>query len=257
MSAIGRAFDIIEAVVAKQPSGLSFSGVVAATDAPKASAHRLLKELVEIGVLTFEPETARYRGSLKLAALGSEVIAHFDLRALVHPHLQALHTATRHTANLGIRDGDAGIFLDKIEAQDYGIKLFSAVGKRFPLHCTGMGKILLAFAHPEETRRILAQPLESYTSATITDPDELRGELDKVRAQGYALDREEITRGVVCVAAPVFGSGNVVVGAVSVAFPSYVMSDRGIEAEIRAVLKQSSAMSGALAQGQRGKNDPG
>jgi len=249
MSTLEKAFGIVEAVVADQARGLTFAEIVAATGAPKASAHRILKELVALRILTFSAETARYRGSLKLANLGSEVTANFDLRTLVHPHLQALHEETRHHAHMGIRDGDEGVYLDKIEAQDYGFKLFSAVGKRFPLHCTGMGKALLAFGSEEDRERVLARPLDAITAKTIFDPESLRAELTDVREQGYALDREEITRGVMCVAAPIFGSPNDVVGAVSITFPSYINSDRGIDTEIAAILRYASAISDALPKG--------
>lgn len=246
MSTLQKAFAIVETVVSRQPTGMTFAEIVAATGTPKASAHRILKELVAMGILTFAPRPARYRGSLKLAWLGCQVTANLDLRVLGHPHLEALHDATHHTAHLGIRDGDAGVYIDKIETQDYGIKLFSEVGKRFPLHCTAMGKTLLAFAKEEDRERFLARPLEAITSKTIVDPVKLREELATVRKAGFAFDREEITRGVICVAAPIFGSPDDVVGAVSIAFPSYICSDRSIEAEIEAVRRHAAAISGAL-----------
>ncbi len=250
MSTLQKAFTIVETVVARQSAGMTFAEVVAATKTPKASAHRILKELVAMGVLTFAPNTARYRGSLKLAGLGCQVTANLDLRILGHPHLEALHEATHHTAHLAIRDGDVGVYVDKVETQDYGIKLFSEVGKRFPLHCTAMGKALLAFARKEDRERFLTRPLEAITSKTIIDPVKLREELASVRKEGFALDREEITRGVICVAAPIFGSPDDVVGAVSIAFPSYICSDRSIEAEIEAVRREAAAISGALVKGQ-------
>lgn len=249
MSTLQKAFTIVETVVSHQSGGMTFAEIVAATGTPKASAHRILKELVSIRMLSFNAQTARYRGSLKLASLGGEVTANFDLRILVHPHLQKLHEETRHTANLAVLDGDQGVYVDKIEATDYGIRLFSSVGRRFSLHCTGLGKALLAHQPEEMRRRILTLPLESATSKTITDPALVEEELARVRGQGYALDREEITRGVVCVAAPIFGSPNEVVGAVSIAFPSYIDSDRGIEPEIEAIQRYAGDISGILTRG--------
>ncbi len=249
MSTLQKAFTIIETVVSRQAAGMTFGEIVVATGAPKASAHRILKELVGSGVLTFSQQTSRYRGSLKLASFGCEVTANLDLRTLGHSHLQALHEATHHTATLGIRDGDAGVYVDKIEAQEYGIKLFSEVGKRFPLHCTALGKALLAYAKDEDRERVLAGPLRAITVKTIVDPAELREELASVRRERFAVDREEITRGVTCVAAPIFGSADNVVGAVSVAFASYISSDRSIDPEIEAVRRHASAISGVLVTG--------
>ena len=249
MSTLQKAFTIIETIVSRQAPGMTFAEIVVATGAPKASTHRILKELVGTGVLTFSQHTSRYRGSLKLASFGCEVTANLDLRSLGHSHLQALHEATHHTATLGIRDGDAGVYVDKIETQEYGIKLFSEVGKRFPLYCTALGKVLLAFAKEEDREHILAEPLRAMTSKTIVDPAKLREELASVRKKRFAVDREEITRGVMCVAAPVFGSADNVVGAVSVAFPSYISSDRSIDDEIEAVRRHASAISGVLVMG--------
>ena len=238
MNPLHKVFTVIETVVARQDKGLTYSEILAALDLPKSSVHRILKELTELGYLTFNPETKRYFGSLRLAQ--------FQLRDHVRPHLLALHRETDHTANLGVLDGTRGVFVDKIESRDFGIKLFSEIGKPFPLHCTGLGKVLLAFA-PEDTLQALIQtPLEALTEKTITDPGELAQELAMIRKQGYALDDEEITRGILCLAAPVFGFGEGLVGAVSVTFPSYINNDRGIAPEIAALKKYAGIISQSL-----------
>ena len=249
MTTLEKAFGIIEAVVSNQADGLSFAEVVARTGTPKASAHRILKELAGIGVLAFSAETGRYRGSLKLAGLGAEVTANSGLRDHVRPHLKELNRETRHTCHLGIREQDVGVYLDKFESLDYGIKLFSEVGKSFPLYCTGLGKALLAFAEEDAVADILSRPLPRITDRTVTEPARLKELLAGVREQGYAIDREEITRGITCVAAPIFGFGGEVMGAISVTFPSYIEGDRGFQREIEAVRRHASAISGALEKG--------
>ena len=246
MSTLQKAFSIVEAVVSNQEHGLSFTQVIGHTGTPKASAHRILKELVGIGVLTYATDTGRYRGSLKLAGLGAEVTANSDLREHARPHLQELNRETRHACHLGIRDGDAGVYLDKIESHDYGIRLFSEVGKSFPLFCTGLGRALLAYVEDIELDRILAQPMKRITTRTETDPDRLKEILAVVRTAGYAIDREEVTRGIMCVAAPIVGIGGKVMGAISATFPSYLETDRSVEMEIEAVRRHASAISGPL-----------
>ena len=108
--------------------------------------------------------------------------------------------------------------------------------------------MLLAYSPPSEVDRILSKKLKSYTENTITDPQELKKELRQIKKQGYALDREEVTRGIMCVAAPVFGIGAEIVCAISVAFPSYINSDRGIDSEIEAVKRHAAAISGSFSQ---------
>jgi DNA-binding IclR family transcriptional regulator len=252
MSSVAKVFGILETIVAHQARGLAYSEVVAKTQVPKATAHRLLKSLVRLGYLRFNSETGRYFGHLKLATLGSAVISHFDLTGFVRPHLVKLQAATHHTCNLGILNGDVGIYLDKLELPEaFGIKLYSAIGKPFPLHCTGMGKVLLAGLPPARRRRLLARRLEVYTTNTITDPALLSKELEQAAECGYAVDREEITRGIVCVAAPIVNGQGETVAAISVAFAAYVERERGLEAEIKAVIACASEVSREMA-GQNG-----
>jgi DNA-binding IclR family transcriptional regulator len=246
MSPLFKVFSIIEAVVARQDKGASYSEIVAALNLPKSSVHRILKDLSSLGYITFNPETKRYFGSLRLASLGAEVMAHFQLRDHVRPYLLELHRKTEHTTNLGVLDGTMGVFIDKIESKDFGIKLFSEIGKTFPLHCTGLGKALLAFSSDDTVAQLLKSPLEAVTERTITDPDQFRQELEHIREQGFALDDEEITRGIMCTAAPVFGFNGEMVAAVSVTFPTYINEDSGIETEITAVKKTASRISDAL-----------
>lgn len=244
MSSVSKAFQILEAVAESGDRGLPFARIVECTSIPKASAHRLLRELADLSALAFDPTTRHYRGGLALARLGASVSADYDLRRTARPHLEALQAETGHVATLGIRNDDEGIYVDKIEPSDFGIRLHSEVGKSFPLHCTGMGKVLLAHASSGEVQRISQRKLAALTKNTITDEKELRAELERVRADGYALDREEITRGLMCVAAPVYDAHGEIAGAMSCTFQSYIDSDRGIQPEIDAVLRGTRAASG-------------
>jgi DNA-binding IclR family transcriptional regulator len=244
MSAIQKGFQILQVITAA-PEGLSFSEVVAGTDVPKATAHRLLKELVGLTALTQNPATRRYQGGLLLARLGAAVTADYDLRRVARPHLQAMHDETLQVATLGIRNDDEGTYLDKIEARDFGLRLHSEIGKSFPLHCTAMGKVMLSHAGTDTIRRLTNRKLDSYTENTITDGRQLRAELKQVSAAGYAVDREEITRGLICIAAPVYGVDGNMAGAMSCTFPSYLFADKSMEPEIQSVVRHASAASGS------------
>ena len=246
MNPLYKVFSIIETIIARQDKGATYSEIVAALDLPKSSVHRILKDLVKLGYINFNPETKKYFGSFRLAALGAEVMSQFQLRDHVRPHLLELHRETEHTTNLGVVNGTMGVFVDKIESRDFGIKLFSEIGKTFPLHCTGLGKSLLAFSTNETIEKLLESPLEAFTEKTITDPGAFQQELAQIRDQGYALDNEEITRGILCVAAPVFGFNKEAVCAISITFPGYINEDRGIEPEIKAIKKFAALISGSL-----------
>lgn len=239
MSAFRRGFRIIEEVTAAGNAGLPFSRIVGQTGIAKATAHRLLIELVELSALTLDPVTRCYRGGLVLARIGASVMADYDLRTVARPFLQALHDESGYVATLGIRNNNAGVYIDKIESKDFGIRLHSEVGKSFPLHCTAMGKVLLSHAEPVEIRRLLNRKLEAFTDNTITDSKRLRKELQEVKERGYAIDDEEITRGLVCVAAPIFGVDGKIAGAMSCTVPSYVSDEMGIKANIDAVCRRT------------------
>ena len=243
MSAFRKGFRIIEAVTAAGNAGLPFSRVVDQTGIAKATAHRLLNELVELSALTLDPVTRCYRGGLVLARIGASVMADYDLRTAARPFLQALHDESGYVSTLGIRNNNAGVYIDKIESKDFEIRLHSEVGKSFPLHCTAMGKVLLSHADPAEVRRLLNRKLEAYTANTITDSKQLRGELQQVRERGYATDNEEITRGLVCVAAPIFGIDGKIAGAMSCTVPSYVSDEKGIQENIDAVCRLTAQAS--------------
>lgn len=255
MSALAYGLAILETVVAHQDSGATFTDIVGSTGVPRASAHRLLKEMVGLGLLSFDPEMGRYRGSLKLASLGAAVTVHFDLRVHAHPHLKALHQSIGHPCHLSVRDGAEGVYVDKIESAGYGIKLFSEIGKRFPLHCTAMGKILLAHVPPEVLHGIINGRLAAMTENTITSRARLVAELAKVREQGYALDREEITRGLMCVAAPITGFGEAVIGAISTTFPTYIAAEGGLDALTQVVRACAARISGESAGTQSAVDD--
>ena len=244
MGALSKGFRILEAV-RQSDGGQSFSDIVTTTALPKATVHRLLAELVSLGALTFDEAGREYRFGLLLAKLGAAVTATYDVRQIARPHIEALHRETGHVVTLGIRDDDSGIYLDKIESKDFGIRLHSEIGKSFPLHCTAMGKVLLANADKATINRLVGRSLQSYTENTISDGRKLRNELTQTLERGYGIDDEEITRGLVCIAAPVRGIGGHVEAALSCTVPSYVLEDTAIDDLIRMVIATADAASGA------------
>lgn len=158
------------------------------------------------------------------------------------PLVSALRLS-RSVATLGIRDNEKGIYLDKIEPAGLVIRLHSEIGKSFPLHCTALGKVLLAHSDAATIRRVTRRKLEPYTSNTITDDKALRRELESVVANGYAIDREEITRRLVCIAAPIKGVNDEVVAALSCTLSSFDASEALLNETIGHVVRSAQAAS--------------
>lgn len=220
MSALSKGFRILEAVTGAD-KGLSFSEVVEATAMAKGTAHRLLQELVGLSALSYDEATRRYEGGLALATLGAAVAANYDIRRIARPFLTELHEETGLVTTLGIRNGLSGTYIDKLEPTSFIMRLHSEIGKSFPLHCTAMGKVLLAHSDSATVAKVTRRRLDQFTANTITDGKQLREELKDISAKGYAVDNEEITRGLVCIAAPIQGIDQQVNAAMSCTLSSF------------------------------------
>ena len=243
MSSLANAFKIIELVVSRQSEGLTFTQILQDSGLPRSSAHRLLKELTALNLLTYELETKTYRGGFPLAAIGAQIISGFDVRQNSRQALKALHDAHGHVVTLSICSEDNGIYIDKLEARDFSLRLHSEIGKTFPLHCTAMGKIHLAYGDTAFQQRILNSELEAHTEQTITTPSALLAELERVRSQGYAIDDEEISRGLTCIGAPIFGLNGEVIAALSLTAPSHIYDDGIPDSVIQSVLDHAKRAS--------------
>ena len=243
MASVTKAFTILSCVSRAGGQGLAFAEIVRQTGFPKASTHRLLKEMVEIGALIFDLPTKNYRCGLLLARLGAGVTAGYDIRTTVRSHLEHLQKITGQVATLGVINGHEGVYIDKVEGSDFGIRLHSEIGKAFPLHATAMGKILLAYGEDANFEAIVAKKLTAFTDKTITRRATLKAECQKVREQGFAIDNEEITRGLICIAAPIFGVDGKCVGAISCTSPTYILDDGTVDTIKSAIIKQAAKAS--------------
>lgn len=243
MSSLANGFKIIENVVSEQASGLSFTDILTRTELPRSSAHRLVKELTALNILNYDAETKTYRGGFSLAAIGAQVTSNLDIRQSCRPVLKSLQETLGNVVTLSICREDSGIYIDKIEPKDFGLRLHSEIGKSFPLHCTAMGKVHLAYGPDALRSRVLSNNMEAYTDATITDAERLFTELDHVRIKGYAIDDEEISRGLTCIGAPIFGLNGDVIAAISLTAPSHVYENGISDTVIKTILDHAKQAS--------------
>jgi len=185
----------------------------------KSTVYRLLQTLVKHGYAIQDPASGRYRLGLKFLEIGGVVQNSLSVRTIAHPHLQALMAATNETTQLGILDGREVVYADKIECART-IRMYSSVGRRSPLHCTALGKVLLAHQPEDALRAILGGRLVRRTPHSITTPRALRAELSQIREQGYAFDDEEFEEGLRCLAAPARDYTGAVVASLGIAGPA-------------------------------------
>ncbi len=210
--AIHRTLDIIERLI--EDRSLSISDISRLFDIPKSSAYAILQTLKSRGYVDKDDQD-RYSLSPRLFSLTATLMDKLDVRAEVHPLLEALTKEAGITGHVAIRDGAYAVYIDKVEVLD-AVRLTTWIGKRMPLHSTSIGKALLAFLPEPELDRILAQyPLPKLTQRTITNPRLLKEHLAKLRAQGYTWCSEENETDVRSVAAPIFNGSKRVVAAVN------------------------------------------
>jgi IclR family acetate operon transcriptional repressor len=135
-----------------------------------------------------------------------------SISELALPTMRVLVDQVRLSAHLAVPDGDQGIYIQKVEAPGM-IKIDTYIGRRMDLHCTAVGKVILAFGPGDLLERLLAKPVYiRHTKNTITSPKALQREVVRVRKLGYAVDDEEEELAVRCVAVPVFGGGRFLAG---------------------------------------------
>jgi IclR family KDG regulon transcriptional repressor len=211
----------------------------------KGSAYRLLATLVRRGYVEKDPQNDRYRLTYRLFAVGSRVAGRLGLREIAHPVMERLRTETGETVNLGVLDDFRTVSIHLVESpQILGIHM--RIGG-LPAHATGTGKILLAALDPAElARRLEGRRLERVTERTIRNRAALLAELARVRAQGFALDNEECSLGMRCVAAPIRDHRGVVVAALSVVAPCQRLTPAGLPATIAMVQSAAREISARL-----------
>ena len=214
-----KALDILE-LLDEEP-GLTITEIARRLDMEKSTAYRLVNSLKTRGYVRQDKETYKYFTGFRLFEMGSNVVKDMELKKLALPFLQELSLRTGEAVNLAIRDGKDVVYLDKIES-GATIKVDLHVGKRMPMYCTGLGKALLAYMPAEEVEALLSgEVFKPFTENTHKDFPSLMRDLERIRQRGYAFDDEEYVKELVCIAAPVFGTGGDVVAALSVALPKY------------------------------------
>lgn len=208
--AILRSFD-------SEHRSLSLTEVSRRTGLTLSTAHRLVGELAEWGALR-RTSSGNFVIGRRLWDLGLLAPVQTGLRDVAAPFLQDLYGATAATVHLAVRDGTRALYVDRISGHT-SVQAVSRVGGLFPLHSTGVGKVLLAYAPAEVLRAVLAVPLARFTASTIVTPTMLEQQLRRIPRDGYAMTSEEMTLGACSVAVPV-AVGGTVIAALGIVVPN-------------------------------------
>lgn len=202
-----RALELIESIAASDRA-LTLSELAQRADLPKSTAHSLVHTLTAEGFLERALEDGRYSLGPRLLRLLGRLPHQFELPRIARPIMQRLVDGLGETALLGIRRADSVLYVEQVEAPQY-IRYVAPLGEPRPLHCTSIGKLFMAHLPTSELKSLLrTNPATAHTAYTKTDVEEILNEARAVKAQGYALNREESISGVTALAVPIHRGGD-------------------------------------------------
>ena len=218
VSAASRVLAILEALTRQR--AINLEELARQVKLAKPTVYRFLLTLQQLGYVRRD-EADRWAITLRMFNVGSRALDHLDLHAAARPVAEGLAEELGETIHMGVLDGDTAVCVMKIETRNR-IRMYSRVGRRMPLHCTAIGKVLLAFMPDDEREAALGEmPLTAMTEHTIVSRAALDADLARARSLGYAIDAEENEEGVYCVAAPVFDYTGAIVAGLSVTVPVF------------------------------------
>ena len=227
-------------------SGATLSELAADTGQAAATVYRILTTLEARGLVEFDAGPQLWHIGPRAFLIGARYLRRTSLVERARPVLRRLMERTGETANLGVaRDGHV-LFVSQVETHA-SIRAFFPPGTLSPMHASGIGKALLAQMAPEARGQALrAGGMERFTDRTLTDPARIEADMAETRMRGYAIDDEETTEGMRCIAAPVFDLHGEVVAGISVSGPSSRVTPSEIARLAEAVTEAARDLSAAL-----------
>jgi len=254
ITSLGKGLRVLELLA--EHGELGVSAVAAHLGTNRAGCHRFLLTLRDLGYVE-KTEAGRYRLTFRMLEMGMKNLDRFEIRHTAHPMMQELSRSFGETVNLGYWDGRAIVHLDKINSTEI-LRMDSGLGDQAPAYCTGLGKAILAFLPAEKIEEYLESvTFEALTPTTITSVESMHKELSKIREAGFAVDNEELSIGLRCVAAPVFDYAGRPSYALSVSGPTHRMSQIRIAAMADKVMAVCQNLSEKIGGAGRGKSAVG
>jgi DNA-binding IclR family transcriptional regulator len=212
---VERALQVLE-VLADAKNGLTLSELSRRLQLPKSSMCYVLATLMTKGYLQRNQKTSRYTFGLKVFSLAHKSLRGIGLRQSAAPLLWSLMEKSGLTVHLAVLDDDEAVLVEKVEPLG-AVRLATWVGKRMDLHCTGVGKAILAYLPDEDIDRLCKHGFTRYNDNTITSSRRIMAEIARIRKLGYAFEDEEGEIGFRCVGAPILDEEGKIMGGVSLA----------------------------------------
>ena len=207
-------------VLAEHPDPVPLKQLALETGLHSSTAHRILGAMTSSGFVE-RSDAGVYRLGIRLLELGNIVKARINIRQIALPFMQTLHDTIDESINLGIRDGDEIIYLERTSSGRSLVRVVYLVGARAPLHLTSLGKLFLAADTPADVRAYAERTkLPGKTPHSLTTLEQLEKELETIRRDDIAYDNEEAEIGLRCVAAPIRNDEGTLVAGLSISAPT-------------------------------------
>ena len=212
-------FETLEVVSNATPHiGISLSEISRHLHVSKSTVLRYLQTMERLGVVE-RNERDNYKLGWKILNLASCYLNNMDLPNLAEPYMRELAAKSQETIFLAVPSDDWVMYISKVDSPQ-SIQMIARIGTRNPMYCTALGKSILAFLPKEKIDEVIQLGLHPRTANTITNPDDLKKNLEEIRQKGYSIDNIENEEGVRCVGAPIFNYSQNVIGAVSLSGPA-------------------------------------
>jgi DNA-binding IclR family transcriptional regulator len=234
VKSVQRAAQILDGLAAG--GELTIGEIRLALKMPKSTAHEIITTLVSQGFVEKSADGGAYRLGLKMFELGIKAQGNLEIRTIATPLLKELNVRFDEAVHLTVLDAGEVLYVESLQSSK-SLRTHSAVGLRAPLHCTGVGKAIMAFlSTPDIDAIIRRKKLPRFTARTITTRAGLFAELEKTLQRGFSIDDCEHEDGVRCVGAPVRDHTGRVVGSISIAAPAQRMPRDRVEELGRAIM---------------------
>jgi IclR family transcriptional regulator, acetate operon repressor len=224
----GKAFAMAELLVSRDYP-VQMSEIVQVSGIPKPSAHRLINFLVECGYAQRHPVLTGYIPGKNLFLLAHQVLSNRTGSRPQTIHLERLVARVNETVNVGALIGNHVVYHDRVEAS-WPLGLHFEAGSKVPMHCTSIGKLMLALNTKSDVEVLLSKTdLQRYTQNTTTNSPDLLRELEKIKSQDFSVDDQEFMDGVCCIAVPLRTSNGRVFAGMAVSAPEARLSRNELE----------------------------
>lgn len=232
-----RVLDILE-LLAFSSDGYTLTEIASSINAPKSSIFPVVRTLYKRKFIDINKNTSKYTIGISSFAVGSSYSENLNILKFITEEMQLMVDKSLETCQLGVLNKDTVLYIAKVDSPE-PIRLISSVGKSLPAYCTALGKALLCDYSKQQLEALYPNGLESYTPNTITDFNALYQQLSNTRQTNIAIEYEEITDHIICIAVPIRKDDQVTL-AISVSIPSFRATPEKIDL-IKKLLIQSKA----------------